>query len=491
MTTPAESSQLQAPRKGFLSILYNTGWLTIARVSGDIAGIVLFISISRNLGLSAIGTYSYAFALSQIAAAAVGLGMDEFGLREYSRLTGDARRAMFRRIMGLQINLLVLVGVVLAIYLSLTGASLEQVIVVFVVAVHVLTFQFALMYFIPSFAAHSMFVPALAEFVCRVGAICIGILIVTIFSGSLGAGMAPLAVGTTLLLLIALISARYYNGEIRPALDWKSMRAVAMDVWPFAVSTIIYSFFNRIAVVLLTSIRGAAETGIYATALKVYEFGLMPLYLLGIAVFPTLSREFERTGGEFGSTADKYLRTSMAVAAVLAWGIVFVAPPALAPLLGAEFEAASLATRLMAIVAFLGALDLACLRVMLAMHLQHQRVRIQGVSVAACVALNLLLIPHFGAYGAIAATVVTQLMMLTCYFWLFWRREPSKHLLRTVRSFTLIAVLVVGSAATAAAVEVNELIIAAGSLGLLAAALLVSGFVPSPLQLWRAWSAKG
>lgn len=478
-------STVPRQRGAFLNILYNTGWLTIARVSGDLVGVLLFISISRKLGIAEIGEYSFAFAMAALVSAGVGLGLEEYGLREYSRQGLTERRQIFRGIMGLQVGLLPLLALLLAAFLFYSNTSVGTSIVVIIVCVHVLTFQFANMYFIPAFADQKMLMPAVAEFICRVGAICVGTLLVAFAGGNLIVGMAPLAVGTTLLLLVSLTSARHYNGELALSTSLKSLRSVLEKTWPFAVSTIIYNVYNRIGVVMLTTMQGQSETGVYATALKLYEFGTMPLYLLGIAVFPSLSRTYGESREEFCKTADKFLRTALAVAALLAWGLVFVAPNLLGVLLGPEFILARQATQFMAMVSVLGALDIFCLRVMLAMNLQRQRVYVQAVAVGINVALNLLLIPTFGVKGVIISTVVAQLTMVSWYL-IYFSREPGMRVIyASLRSFALIVAIVVGSTAILMSLGFSETLIAVMALVALIVAVLSSGFVPAPWQLLR------
>lgn len=472
-------------RGAFLNILYNTGWLTVARVSGDLMGVVLFISISRKLGIEAIGEYSFAFAMAALVAAGVGLGLEEYGLREYSRQGITDRRQMFRSVMGLQVSLLPLLAVLLTAFLFYSNISIVTSTVVIVVCVHVVTFQFANMYFIPAFADQKMLMPATVEFICRVGASCVCALLVALAGSNLIVGMTPLAIGTTLLMLIALTSARRYNGELTLSMSPQSMRSVLEKTWPFAVSTIIYNIYNRIPVVMLTTMQSQSQTGIYATALKLYEFGTMPLYLLGIAVFPSLSRNYGENRQEFCKTADKFLRTALAVAAVLAWGLIFVAPNLLGILLGPEFILARQATQFMAVVSVLGALDIFCLRVMLAMNLQRQRVYVQAVAVGINVMLNLLLIPRFGVTGVIFSTVVAQLTMVGWYL-VYFRREPDMRIIyATLRSFVLIAAVVVGSSAAAMSMGFHEWITASTALAALVVMILLSGFVPAPWQLLR------
>jgi O-antigen/teichoic acid export membrane protein len=473
------------PPSIFRGILLNTGWLTIARASGDVAGILLFIGISRNLGLEAIGQYSYAFAVGTLTAALVGLGMEEFGLREYSRLDTKSRRAMFGDIMGLQLILVIVVVAALAVLLTFAPHARETKLVVVVVTIHVLTFQFANMFFIPSFAGQKMLLPAVAEFVCRVGALVASLLLVTVTKSTLAVTMAPLAVGTTLLMVFALGSAKHFNIEYPLGLPWRRVPSILAAIWPFAVFTILYNIFNRIAIIILAALRGEEAAGIYGTALKLYEFGLMPFFLLGVAAFPALSRSFAEDPGEFGKTAEKVFTTCVLGGALLCWGLVFVAPPLLVLVLGEEFEVARSATRLMGIVACLAAIDAFALRLMLAMHLQKQRMKIQALAVVVQVALLSALVPVFGVTGAIAATVGAQVLMIAGYFVCFGRSAAARHLIRAMRTFVILVSIVVLTGVGLFLLEVGEHYLAIGTFVALVLTAMMMNFLPMPLRRAR------
>ena len=476
VTTPSDSGT-------FRSALVNTGWLTAARLSGDLAGVAFFIAISRRLGVEAVGDYSLAFAVAALVAAVVGLGLEEFGLREYSRLGLAERRALFPSIIGIQVSLLAVILAVGFGYWLLAAQSVSTMLVILQVTAHVLAFQFATMFFIPAFSRQRMFMPALAEFCFRFGSIVVAIGLVVFAGVSLPVAVMPLAIGTLLLLFVALASCARNNGEVVVRVDVAGIRAVMTSAWPIALSTIVYNVFNRAAVVMLSAFRGPAETGLYASALKLYEFGLMPMYLLGVAVFPVLSRSHDMAGDDFATISDKFLRTSLVFGALLAWGLVFVAPALLPIVLGTDFGAAAPATRMMGLVALLAAVDLACLRLMLAMHLQLARLRIQAAAVALNVALNVLLIPPFGLMGAIAATISAQVVMIAWYFSHFARHDGAHRLLATLRQFGGIAAPTLLTAAVAYAAGVQSWLLAALILLLFTVMVSVKGFAPLPREL--------
>jgi O-antigen/teichoic acid export membrane protein len=323
-----------------------------------------------------------------------------------------------------------------------------------------------------------MRMPAIMETICRAGAIVAAACAVAFWGAGIPTAAAFMAGGTLLLLLYSLKSAASEGVSLKPSFNLQGFRLLVSGAWPVAASTLTYSLYCRTPVLMLTALAGAVETANFATAYKLYEFGLMPVYLLGLAVFPALSRQFDQPPASFVSLAKSYLKTSILFGALLAWGLLFVVPSTLVFILGADFAATEAATRLIAVVAFLAAIDLAFLRISLALHLQQLRLRIQVAAMVVNFAAGFALIPQFGALGAIASFIIAQLVMIGLYLRALVSLPQCAGLARTA----LLGAAISGSALATGAVAVQrslpEWTVAGLTLAVLAAALFGGGFIP-------------
>ncbi len=61
------------------------------RISADVLNFLLFLVVSRRFGPEGMGEYGYGFALAGLVYYAATLGIDEYGVREYSRLPVERR----------------------------------------------------------------------------------------------------------------------------------------------------------------------------------------------------------------------------------------------------------------------------------------------------------------------------------------------------------------------------------------------------------------
>jgi O-antigen/teichoic acid export membrane protein len=412
MTLLPEAEAATAVRPTFLRIVSGAGLLTSARVIGDLASAVLFIVISRAFGVDGIGLYAYAFAIAQIAHLVVNFGLIDYGMREYASAPVAERGRILANALGIQTALLAVVAAGLWLYLLVTQAEPAAAIIVWLLTAYLVLFHFALMLFIPPITAQQMLGPALAELVFRVGGTLVAVGLVAFLGAGMAASLAALPIAAVLMLVTAIAIARRFEARIGLRLDRLLAPSMLRATTTFAGSSLIDGLLAKVGLILLTFLQGTGAAGIFATGLKLLDLGMAPLLFLGIAVFPRLASSFGKDDADLAHIAEQFIRLSLVLGVLVLWGMVFVVPPVLPLLLGAEFTAAAPAVRLMGVVAMLTALDLAVARLLWSLRLQGHRLRIQTIGVAANVTVNLLLIPWLGVMGAIIAAIVTLGLML-------------------------------------------------------------------------------
>jgi O-antigen/teichoic acid export membrane protein len=82
----------------------NASWLMGARLLNDLLSLVLFGVIAREFGPAGLGVYSTFFAIATILYELVALGIDDYGVREFT-LAGSAERPiLLQRLMRLQLT---------------------------------------------------------------------------------------------------------------------------------------------------------------------------------------------------------------------------------------------------------------------------------------------------------------------------------------------------------------------------------------------------
>jgi polysaccharide transporter, PST family len=228
---------------------------------------------------------------------------------------------------------------------------------------------------------------------------------------SWGGGVVALAwtVAAEALLYGALLSLVWWrSGARRPVrLRWPARAELALllrDSWPYLLSTSATVFAMKVDVVLLGALSSHAQTGVYSVVQKLSEI----LYIAPVALiesaYPALARKGTQAGTQTGASAaaqGQLLFDLAAACAMLASAAgVVLAGPAISLCFGAAYADAVPLFHVHAWTCVAVALSAARYRWMATLGLQRYAPAVTLAGAAASLALNAVLIPHFGAWGA-------------------------------------------------------------------------------------------
>jgi O-antigen/teichoic acid export membrane protein len=415
-----------------LKIASNAVWMVGLRVSANLLNLLLFVAISRNFGPAGVGIYSYGFAIAGFVYVFTLLGIDEYGIREYTRLSTAEKPAFLARLLGAQCFMAGVAAVGLAAYLVITGATAETVAVTVSLGVYQLAYAFARTLFVPAIADQAMRGPAIAEFMCRGGAFVAAATVIIFADLSLAAACTIFTLFGTALVLMALRLARQHTPRVYIAAPRRSVKETFGVLWAFAAAEILGQLYTRISVIVLTLTAGAYAAGLLATGLKFVETACIPFVFLGIAAYPKLSQTSAFDPAGFARLVRKLWLVWVVAGGLLTWGFYFVAPQVIVPVLGPKFTDAVPVVVLMTALALFQVFEVILARLMLASDLQVTRFKILAVCTALSVVLNLTLAPKFGVPGAVAALTISTVVLVASFAWSLRRRLPSSDVRKGV-----------------------------------------------------------
>ena len=207
---------------------------------------------------------------------------------------------------------------------------------------------------------------------------------------------------------------------IRYQFDWDICKDVFIKALPYGIALILNTVYFRIDSILIALIRGQAEVGIYAVAMRVLEaFAIIPLYFMN-SVLPVLTKSLK-------DQTDKYkliirhsfdflaaLAVPMLVGAyVLAYPIVFiVSSPAFLSRLDEGFYGSDTALKILMFALVFQFLNTLFAFILLAVNKQSRILYINAACVLFNIIGNLLVIPHYGFRGAAVTSVLSELLIL-------------------------------------------------------------------------------
>ncbi len=464
-----------------MRVFRNAFWLTTGRTLSDVASFALFTAISRTLGPAGTGEYSYAFAIGNLVAIIASSGFDEYGIREYACASPSERPGLWRNLNSAQPPRLVIGALCLILFLLSGFNHIARASVIIEFSVFFTGWYTARLLFIPSMALESMATPALTELGCRLFAITLAVCLVLIARSSLPVAIAGFPIAGVAFTYFALKNARRRAGRPQFNAPRSGVLATLRGAAPFAASDLLYQFYSRTDLLLIAFWLGASETGIYASAVKFIEVGLLPLVLLGTASYPVIGRLAFPRSPDFERAAREFTSTIFALSGWVAVGVAWVLPPLIVPLLGQRFRPAIALLGWFAVLALTKGLDAAFSRLLFSLREQAWYVRMLALSTVLIVLLNCALIPLLGLRGAAIAAIISSLAgNIGCAYGL--RRHVRPRILVTAAVRLVLALAGTGGAVLGAdALGAGPWARALLALVLFPAAALVAGLVPN----WR------
>ncbi|HET9391884.1 MAG TPA: oligosaccharide flippase family protein [Steroidobacteraceae bacterium] len=390
-----------------MKVLTNAAWLSLSRASTDALSFVLFTVVARTFGPAGSGEYSYAFASGMLFALFATCGLEEFGIRQYARAGAADRPRLWADLLTTQAVQLLL-GTLAFALLGITGVlHPTRWVVVLEIATYLAGWMIARTLFVPAMAAQSMVTPAVTDLSCRLA----GILCALVLALGLQLPLPGLLIGFPVagiaLVALAMRNASRHGAALRLSPSWSGVAATARGIAPFAGVDLLGQFYARTDLLLIAYFLGNADVGLYATDIKFVEVGLLPLFMLGSAAYPLLSRHAGHDTGAFTRCARDLVRIVFFCAGWLAVGIFSLVPLLLVPLFGEKFRAAASLVPWIAILAVTKGVETGLYRVLYAA--RRQTLYFVGLSIgtALIVALNIVLIPSFGLGGAVLAALIS------------------------------------------------------------------------------------
>lgn len=392
-------------------ILHNAGWMMGEQVIRMLTAIFVSVWVARHLGPAQFGLLSYSQAFAALFAVVAVLGLSRIVVRELVETQDQAAR---QAVVVVTVFVFRLIAAVVlygsAISLMAWNQDPQRTILVALVGVSILAspFDCADLYFQSQSRSRVSVLARSAAFFVSTG-VKIALLL-------MGAGLMEFALAVGLEYVLngaALYLAYSRNGlSLRVAPDWGLGRRLLRESWPDIISAFSVLFFMRSGQLMLESMRGAGEVGIYSAAARLSEaWYFIPVSLVA-SYFPKIVQS--RSDSEaYYSQISRLLVVLVLISYVAGLAATLLSGHVVGWLYGAAYSgsAAVLCIHIWCglLVGFAqvsGAWLLAERRIVL--NLQRNL-----FGLVANIILNLVLIPRFGALGAAWATL---LAMISAYY---------------------------------------------------------------------------
>ena len=390
----------------------------VVRSAGDIVGklatFAMFVAIARKLGPTGFGDITFAIALTGQLLLVSGFGMDTLLAREVVRkpslLGSFMGNTVVVKVFATVPALLIVVAIV-----ELGGYSNDARIATYLIglstAIDVLENTWN-----AAFQAHERleFVSAVVVF----QRVVTGGLVVAV----LAAGEGVIAVsGTFLVVSVATILLAMWLLRFVASPAWSVERSRLIPLlragFPIGLSLLLLTVLLRVDIVLLSLLSGNQEVGIYGAAFRLFEASMFLSWSLSSAMLPWFSRKHLESRARFVRGYEVGLIVLLSLLTPLGVICIFLATPIIHLLYGASFDASITPLRLLGVVLITYGVNTLTATALAAVDRPSVMHRILSLTVLQNIAMNLVLIPPYGANGAALTAAVSGLLLGTLSMW--------------------------------------------------------------------------
>ena len=385
-------------------------FLVGGRVIGDALQLLLYIVIVRRFSEQEIGDYSFAFATAMLLGSIVAMGARSLITREVAN-TPMLGAAYPLNMAALHCALSFIAGGGLVFWAHLAGFSgtLTALCLLAFAAAGTNSIAYSAVAVVD--AAGQVERGAQSEVLGRGFGVMLGF--AALLAGlSLPVILGAQVAGALCYLGLAMYWAHKTHGPLAWRLDISLIRRTAKAAIPFALAALLYALYARIDIVMLHRMAGPVDTSYYAVSFRIIEATFIIASMVGIAMFPELA-----AGGRSGGADRKQLfgqasRWLGVLGAVISIALVIAGDQLATLVFGQDFEVAGDLLRVMALLVVIGYIKEPFWRLLVAQGRERLQLYIQGGAVTLNIGLNVLLIPQYGGFGAVAASVISETVML-------------------------------------------------------------------------------
>jgi len=391
------------------TIVKNTFWLGLGTTLSKILSLVLIVYAARVLGAEEYGKFAFALAFIYLFVVFFDFGLSPIITREFAR--EKEKKEDFYSIISLKALLALgtLVLVLLGSFLTVPEKDIQSMI--FILSLFLIANSFWGMFNSFFHARQKMEYEALFDTLQVLMIFGLGFFILFKHPSSENLSYAYfLSALVTLIFVSIFFHFKIFPLKINFNLSvWKKFLTMS---WPLAFIGLFGVIYGYIDSVMLGYWKMFAEVGWYNAAQRIVMAGLIPMGFIGASFYPALSRFSKESKEKFQKAWDSELEIMILLAFPLMVGGMVLAPQIIHAFYSFEFTPSVLTLQILILTAGPIFLYRPFYDAMIVLNQQRKTFWVTVAGAVVNVALNLILIPKYSLYGAAAATVITNFLIL-------------------------------------------------------------------------------
>lgn len=401
------------------TIFKNMSWLLISQIIAGICGFIWTVLIARYLGVSDYGILGFAISLTGILGITVDFGISTHIVRHIAT-DYDSAPKYLGNVFPLK-SLFSIGTIFLTLIILILLKSNELTIII--------TLLFMIEGIIKSFTGllNGSFQAFEEGKYQGIGNSLLNLILLVFILLAIYTDLGIYGITASYLLanLIALIYMYYaFNKHItKPKfeLDKSFCKKILIYSLPFAATSILYTIYYSIDVVMLNQIVGSYATGIYNATYKLISILTLFYSVYSAVVYPVMSKMFKNDKKLLIITFEKSLKYLLLIIIPFAIAIMLYSTDIIHLIYGHEYDAASSALSILIWTVSLLFVNGVCNNLLNASYKEVTITKIYAIAAVFNVVLNLILIPLHSYNGAATATVLSDLLIMIIQLYVIYK----------------------------------------------------------------------
>jgi O-antigen/teichoic acid export membrane protein len=384
----------------------NTSWLFAEKILRMVVGLLVGVWVARYLGPEKFGLLSFAHSFVGLFTIFATLGLDEIVVRELVK--DESRRdSLVGTTFWLKLFGAFLVLLVLAFAINFTSNDVDTHILVFIIASATIFQSFNIVDFYFQSKILGKFV-AYANFISLFISSILKIALILSHASLLAFAWVVLFDSFVLACGFIYFFLKHSTFRIKYLIFHKSTAIdLLKDSWPLIFSGGVLMIQARIDQVMIKEMVGSIEVGYYSVAMRLIEaFAFIPM-LLKSSLYPSIISAKNRSKALYQDRLLNFYRLNFLFFLVIAIPIFIFAEPIIVLLFGIEYQPAGVLLALLSIRLFFANMGVARGTYILTENLMKFSMLTMILGTIVNIYLNYVMIPYYGARGAIGATIVS------------------------------------------------------------------------------------
>lgn len=389
-------------------IFKNSLWVSGGQAVSRTIGFIYYILLARYLSVADFGIWNWILGLGYIFYPLADFGIERYVLKYLPR-NHQKKDAYLNQLLPLRL-VLAIISLFASCLFALILGSFSKAVYMFILSLALLPHNLVFLYANIKSAFEEMHYFGLSLLGVSLGYTLTGIIMMA-FGLDLKWLFSSFLVGTIITFIIL-----NFESEISLLSNWKwepqFYRQVISESWALAVLQLISVFYVRLSLILIGILLGDYQAGIYGSASKFIEAGILFPQSLTIALFPLFSRLFTENTQRLQRAYFKILPILLVISlfffSVMWFGGELIIPT----IYGSDYLEAVPVFRLMGIVMIFFFINCLADNVIQNSKRVINFLPYRLFNFLVCLILGLILIPRMGVIGGVWALIVSEIFGL-------------------------------------------------------------------------------